>query len=437
MEMSARTPRVNLRAPFAAREIAPCPAAGNSRNFALMSLSRRDFLRASAGTAVAAALPLPLPLPLTFEPWLEIDAAALANNVRAIARIAGGRPVIAVVKNNSYGTSLRDAAPIIARQQEVTALAVVKQDEAEVLLDAGVRKPILLMALTDEDDGFDLVRRGVQLGVYDDAAPRRIEQIARRLGKPVPVHLYIDTGISRVGMPYHRAVPWLEQIAGSKAADVQGTFMAFTENVEFDAEQLQRFTGLVDAARARGIKLGPLHAASSHALFLRPQARLDAVRTGLVLYGAYPAEVRTLMKQGANPEFAGLKPAFRLCARVVRVEHLRTGDSVSYGRNYIASKPTWTATLPVGHADGYPRNAVKGCVVQIRDRLFPVIGAVSASHTIVEVGDEKLVEVGDVGTLVGPDREEILPNTVAERAGISVYDVLMHLSARLPVRTVS
>jgi alanine racemase len=119
---------------------------------------------------------------------------------------------------------------------------------------------------------------------------------------------------------------------------------------------------------------------------------------------------------------------------VVRVEHLRTGDSVSYGRNYIAARPTWTATLPIGHADGYPRNAVKGCVVKLRDRLFPVIGAVSASHTIVEIGDEKVVDVGDVGTLVGPDREEILPNTVAERAGISVYDVLMHLGARLPVR---
>jgi alanine racemase len=400
------------------------------------SMSRRDFVRCGAASALVAALPggVFLTRTDTYEPWLEIDANALANNVRVISRIAGGRPLIAVVKNNAYGISLNAAGPIIAKQAQVSAMAVVKRDEAEALIAAGVTKPILLMALVDENEAVDLVRRGVQLGVYDDGAPRRLQAIARRLQKPVPIHFYIDTGISRVGMPYHRALPWMEEIQRSRNADVQGTFMAFTENDAFDAEQLQRFGEVTNAAKSKGIMLGRLHASSSHALFRRPEAHLDAVRTGLVLYGAYPSEVRNAMKQTAQPQFEGLTPAFRLRARVVRVEHLRAGDSVSYGRNYIASKPTWTATLPVGHADGYPRNAVKGCTVLIRDRLYPVIGAVSASHTIVEVGDEKTVEQGDVGTLVGPDRPEIHPNAISEKAGNSVYDVLMHLSARLPTR---
>jgi alanine racemase len=401
-----------------------------------MDCTRRDFLL-SAGVAVASA-----PLARSwfgragwrYEPWLELDANALANNVRTIQRISGGRPIIAVVKNNAYGTSLSRAAPIIAQQPEVSALAVVKTDEAATLLAAGVRKPVLLMALADNNDVLELVRRGVQLAVYDDDAPARLRDLSRTLGRPIPVHYYIDTGISRVGMPFHRALPWLEKIAQDGVASVQGTFMAFTESEDFDREQLQRFQELVRQARARNLTLGKLHAASSHALFLRPEARLDAVRTGLVLYGAYPAEVRAAMRASPRPEFEGLRPAFRLRAGVVRVEQLRAGDSVSYGRNYIATQPTWTATLPVGHADGYPRNAVKGCQVLINDRLYPVIGAVSASHTIVEVGTEKTVNVGDVGTLVGPDHVAIHPNTVAERAGVSVYDVLMHLSARLPVQ---
>ncbi len=129
---------------------------------------------------------------------------------------------------------------------------------------------------------------------------------------------------------------------------------------------------------------------------------------------------------------AELRPAVRLRARVVRVERLRTGDGVSYGQNYVARRPTWIATLPAGHTDGVPRESVEGAQVLIGGRLYPVIGAVSASHTIVEVGEEPTVAIGDVATLVGPDHPEIHPNAVAAATGRSVYDILMHLSPSLP-----
>jgi alanine racemase len=119
------------------------------------------------------------------------------------------------------------------------------------------------------------------------------------------------------------------------------------------------------------------------------------------------------------------------------VERLSVGDSVSYGRNYIAERPTWIATLPLGHADGYPRTAVNGCEVLIGGELYRVIGAVSASHTIVELGEDARVRVGNEATLIGPDHEAIHPNAISERAGVSVYDVLMHLSAALPRARVS
>jgi alanine racemase len=117
---------------------------------------------------------------------------------------------------------------------------------------------------------------------------------------------------------------------------------------------------------------------------------------------------------------------------VVRVEQLRPGDGVSYGRRYVAERPTWVATLPVGHSDGYTGKAVNGARVWIGDRLYPVIGTVSASHTIVEVGDEARVAVGDVATLVGPDHPEITPNGFEETVGESAYNVMMHLSPELP-----
>ncbi len=311
----------------------------------------------------------------------------------------------------------------------VAGLAVVKPDQAIALRDSGVRKPVLLMGLFSEADGAELVARNVRLAPYTDGVHRVLARYAASQNREVPVHIYLDTGMNRIGVPFRRAMPWIESLANEDGVRIEGTFMCFTEDDDFDAEQLRRFLDVAGTARRRGLDLGQLHAASSHGVFFRRNSLLDTVRPGLVLYGAYPAGA---MAKG----LADLRPAFRLRARVVRVERLEAGDGVSYERAYVADRPTWVATLPVGHADGYPRNAVNGCEILVKDRLFKVIGAVSASHTVFELGGEKLVEIGDEATLIGPDNPAVYPNTIAERAGVSVYDVLMHLSARLPKQIV-
>ena len=129
---------------------------------------------------------------------------------------------------------------------------------------------------------------------------------------------------------------------------------------------------------------------------------------------------------------ATLPSALRLRARIVRVSLFQEGDGAGYGRPWTADRPTWVATLPIGHADGYPREAVKGAQVLVRGRLFPVIGAVSASHCMIEVGDHRSVQVGDVATLMGPDDPAVEPNRMADDLGVSVYDLLMHVNPSLP-----
>ena len=395
-------------------------------------LSRRNFLSATgaglAGVAAAnqARALSPARAHDTPDPWLEVSADALRHNVREIAHLAEGRPVLAVVKNNAYGLGLAVVGPILDSAPEVNGLAVVKTGEAVALREAGVRKPILVMGAVSDDEAVELVRSDVRLAPFDDNAETRLAAIARRAGRPVHVHLDIDTGMNRVGMPVERALAWAGRLVANPGITVDGAYTTFTEDDAFDADQLARFQRFTADARAQGIGLGIVHAASSHALFFRRAALLELVRPGLALYGAYPAGARPL-------SLAQLRPAFRLRARVVRVEQLEPGEGVSYGRNYVAERPVWIATLPVGHADGYPRRAVEGCEVLIGERTYPVIGAVSASHTIIEVGDEAGVAVGDIATLVGWAHPAVHPNTIAERAEISVYDVLMHLSARLPV----
>lgn len=405
-----------------------------------MGVSRRTFLHSAATTAAALAPATRLladstrqpsrktthrrvtPVPDRFDPWVEVIPANLAHNATTLRQL-GGSQILAVIKNHGYGLDYRVVARVLEPKPEIEGFALVRADEALTLRQEGVRKPILLMARVTDAMMKDLVAHDITLAVYADDDPTRLARLD--VGKPTPVHAYIDTGMSRMGIRYDRALPFLRAVAGIRQCRLSGTFMTFTEDAEFDREQLSRFQNLTRDAAAAGIRLGKLHAASSHSIFHHRDVGFDLLRPGMSLYGGYPDkfdEERTM---------AELRPAFRVRARVVRTDRLRPGDSVSYGREYVATKPTWIATIPLGHGDGYARTAVKGAKVLVGDRLYRVIGAVSASHSIIEIGDEELVRIGDIATFLGPDRPEIHPNEVARITG-SVYDLLMHLNPALP-----
>jgi len=411
-----------------------------------MPVSRRQFVTSSLAAVGAAAVRPPAPrsdaeaqraatpaaqpaASTRVDPWLEIDRAALEYNVRTVARLAGGRPVLAVVKNNAYGLGISTAGPIFARFPQVWGFAVVRASEAFELRRAGVLKPILLMGPATDSEIGDLVLRDVRLAVWTDDAPARIAAVARRIGKQARVHLYVDTGMHRMGVPLASALALAESLAGQKVVAIEGAFTELTEDPEFDRGQAARLVSLAEAARAKGVSLGKLHAASSDAVF-RPNEPtfLDLVRPGFALYGGYVTD--EAMARGE------LKASYRLKARVIRVDELQPGDGVSYHRRFIADKPTRTATLAVGHVDGYPSGAVKGCEVLINGALCPVVGTVSASHTVVAVPASASANVGDVATLVGPDHPAIHPNEIAKRAGWSEYNMFMHLHPQLARRVV-
>jgi len=391
-------------------------------------LSRREFIagaavsplligaswRQSFGARVQGA---------NFDPWLEIDAGALAHNARTASRLAGGKPVIAVVKNNAYGLGLATAGPIFDRIPEVQMLAVVRLEEALALRRAGVQKPVLLMGPASEEELLELVPLDVIQSPYRPAAPAILARVAERLKRPVRVHVYVDTGMHRMGMPASDALPWIEAL-NKAGVRIEGAFTELVEDADFDRAQAGRLRALQSEARAKGIPIAQLHGASSDAIqHQTTETFLDAVRPGLALYGGYVSE--RAIQQG------GFRPSYRLKARVIRVDKLAAGDGVSYHRRWTTDKPVWTATLAIGHVDGYPSGAVKGCEVLVRGKLFPVIGNVSASHTILAVGDEQIVQVGDEATLVGPDHPALHPNEIAKRAGYSEYNMFMHLSPQL------
>jgi alanine racemase len=397
-----------------------------------MQTSRRGFLRAAAaapaiGAIQAGSRPQVASLrDSSFDPWIEIDASKLRHNVAEIQRRAN-RPILAVIKNNGYGCGVVNVARALEPLDAIAGFAVVKLHEAVTLRDAGIRKPILSMGPFDAGELPEIVARGIMPMVYTpigDAIDR-----SAAAGRRVALHVCVDTGIGRVGVPFRQAASLIRDLAARPSVEIAGTMMTFTEDPEFDPEQLRRFDALSRELRDAGVNLGRRHAASSFALFQHPGAFLDMVRPGMALYGVYSESAfRTT-------GVMDLQPAVSLKARVAYVKRLEPGDSAGYERAYRADRPVWIATLPVGHADGLPRAAAKGGRVRIGDALYPIVASVSASHSIVELGSEQRVRIGDVATIFD-GRAGSRPEDLAASCNSSVYDLTMHLHADLPRKVI-
>ena len=340
------------------------------------------------------------------DPWIELLPSAYLHNAAEISKRAGGRPVIAVLKHNAYGVGVREVASILDPAEAIWGFALVQSEEALALREAGIRKPILLMARHATHEGEALARAGVTLCAFDDDDPQRLRQLAKALGRPVNVQLYIDSGLGRMGRPHNRLGGWLDDVM--EVARVEGAFTMLTSDSTFDAEQLRRFGEVRAALVQRGLSEGLFHAASSAPTLHNPAARLDAVRPGILVHGSVPGAAAD------ETRLIHLKVAYRLRARIVRLERLPAGSTLGFSRFYPIDSPTWIATLPIGWGDGYPSAAENGAVVLAKGRQFQVVN-VNGHHTNVLVGSEKVLEMGDLVTLVGPDDEAVTPAGLAER----------------------
>jgi alanine racemase len=393
----------------------------------MTTVSRRRFL-ATATLAGAAGLVRPrgarAQAPKSLDPWIDINGANLAHNVRQVSQRAGGRPILAVVKNNAYGIGLSHAARLLEPLAPIHGLAVVKMQEAIALRDAGVKKPVLLMGPVGESNLDEVVARGISPMVYTDVG-RVLDRVSTARQRTIGLHVCVDTGIGRVGVPHPRAAALIRDLAARKSVRIDGIMMTFAEDPALDLEQIRRFEALCAGLEQDKISLGRKHAASSFGLFEHPAAFYDMVRPGMALYGVYSEQ------EFRSSSALSLRPAMALRAPVAYVKQLRAGESAGYSRAYIAKEDVWIATLPVGHADGWPRAAAKGARVRIGGQRYPVIASVSASHTIVEIGREPRVNMGDIATF-WDWQDGSRPEDVSAECGASVYDLTMHLNPLLP-----
>ncbi len=396
----------------------------------MTTLDRREFLKLAGAAPLVLTVPgsgSPAPEFGTADGHLEIDLSRLAWNLDQIRKQVEARPVMAVIKANAYGHGLLEVGRFLATRG-VRFLAVGKVQEAVSLREGKIEAPVLNFGPFSREDAGEIVRRGLSQSVYTGDF-RYLAEAARKQHRGARVHVKVDTGLGRVGVPHPRALAFIEEVARIPGLSIEGIFTTFTEDEAFDRVQLERFLSVCGAARKKGIDVGLRHAASSAGILALSDSYLDMVRPGIMLYGHYPSE------KEARSRSLDLRPVLTLKTPVVYVKTLGPRDSVSYHRAFVAGKATRVATLPVGYSDGYPYQAAGKAEVLLQGRRRRCIALITANHMTVDVTGDEAVSSGREAVLIGKQGEaEITAAEVAAWAGTSVYKILIGMSPLLPRR---
>ncbi len=365
--------------------------------------------------------------------WLEIDLPALANNVRVLRRRIGpDRLLYAVVKANAYGHGADIVAPAALRAG-ANRVAVAAVNEAVALRQAGLEAPLLVLGYTPPDDAEALLEHSLTATVYDQRTALAFADVAARQGKEMAVHLKVDTGMHRLGVDHDAAFELCAQIDRNDHLQVEGIYTHFSTASQVDqgyaCEQLRRFNTLLASLARAGCRPPIAHAANSAATLALPDAHLEAVRCGILLYGLSPGP-----ECPAPPQ---MRPVLSWKARIAQVRRLSAGEPVSYGNTWRAPQDCTVAVVPVGYADGFPRSPRTWQNVLIGGREAPIVGRVCMDQTVVDV--TRIVESGvdvlqdDEAVLIGRQQgRAISAETVAARLDTIHYEVTSRLMARLP-----
>jgi alanine racemase len=330
-----------------------------------------------------------------------------------------------VVKANGYGHGAVPAARA-ALAGGATWLAVSSIPEGLELRKAGITEPILNLGYTPPAALSAAVAAKLALTVYDRAGLALLKTAATEIA----VHVKVDSGMHRLGATPDEGIRLATEVHADPHLRLDGFWTHFADadhDLAFTAQQLRVFLD-ARAALIRGGVTGFIsHAANSAAILRLPEARLDLVRAGLILYGVRPVANWT--------DLPMLRPALTWQTIVTNVVSLTAGETVGYGRRFTAKQPARVATIAAGYADGLQwRAAERGCAV-VRGARVPFAGSISMDQAALDVGAVPNVEVGDVVTLIGRDGGAALgADDLAEAAGTISYEVLCGISSRVPRR---
>lgn len=361
--------------------------------------------------------------------WVEVDLGAIKTNVAALVEQAGRAELWATVKANGYGHGAVEVART-ALSAGASGLCVALADEAHQLRQAKIVVPILIVSEQPEVAFEQMLGDQVVATVYNEATINRYAAAAKRLGLVGKVHLKVDTGMHRVGVPVASAIARVEQINALSSLQLEGVYTHFAAadlpSHDETAKQQRRFDDFIAELDRKKLRPKFVHTSNSAALLRSLNAATDIARVGIAIYGIAPSnETENVASR--------LRPAMSLHARVSHVQWLAAGEGVSYGLRKKLDSAANIATLPLGYADGVPRRLWSvGGEVLIAGKRCPIIGVVTMDQLMVNCGEID-VKIGDRAVLLGAQGEEVISaNEIATRLETIGYEIVCGVSARVP-----
>ena len=358
---------------------------------------------------------------------LEVDLDRLADNVRIIDAHVGEAQVMGVLKANAYGHGLVPVARLYERLG-LPWLGLAYLEEGLRLRRAGITTPILVMGGILGSQLPLFLENDLTLTASSVDKLEAIDACAASLGRRARVHLKIDTGMERIGVHWYSASTLLEASLRCAHVDVDGVFTHFANADAGDLTharlQLERFLEVLRFYEDRSLPTPMRHAANSGAVLQLPEAHLDLVRPGILLYGVYPSD--------EVPRVLPVRPALTWKSRVVYFKVVKAGNPVSYGSTWAPEDWTRVVTVPVGYGDGYPRRMSGSAEVMLHGRRYPVVGRICMDQIMVDIGRDSAFN-GDEVRLLGSDGQAaVTVEELARWAGTIPYEILTGVNTRVP-----
>jgi alanine racemase len=399
-------------------------------------------MNAERAPSPAAAAPAPAGLPPGLLAAAVIDLDAIRHNVELLGERAGSAGVMAVVKADAYGHGLLPCARA-ALAGGASWLGVAHLAEGLALRAGGIQAPVLAWLTVPADAYPAAISAGIDIGVSAAWALAEVAGAARGLGVPARVQLKIDTGLNRNGAG---AADWPDLVDATLKLQAEGllelvgvfSHLAWADDPVHPTvfAQTAEFIAAIELAEGRGARFELRHLANSAAAVTNSGTHFDLVRPGLAVYGLSP------VPELASARDLGLRPAMSLLARVANVKRVAAGQGVSYGHAYTTRRATTLALVPLGYADGLPRQAGNTGPVQLAGQRRRISGRVSMDQVVVDLADPQIdpdedqvdldVRVGDVAVLFGAAPGEPTAQDWAEAAGTISYEIVSRVGARVP-----
>jgi len=358
-----------------------------------------------------------------------ISTSALRHNYREIRkRLTDTTKVMAVVKANAYGHGDGVAARVF-EEEGCEYFGVAIPEEGANLRDAGIRRPIVVLGGVFPEQIEEVFRLDLTPVVFDLKTAALLNEAAGKRKTRKEVHVKIDTGMGRLGVLPDGVEAFFRGFKGFANLKLEGVLSHFADadstDKKYSETQLSVFTKCLEAVRRSGLDTGLVHMGNSAAIVDMKASHFNMVRPGIMLYGSCPAS-----------HFAGkigLRAALELKTRVLLVKTLAPGDSVSYGRSFVAKRRSRVAVLPVGYGDGLPRGLSGKGTVLIRGQRALIAGAVCMDLVMCDVTDIGDAEAGDEAVIIGAQgKETITAEEVAEKTGTISYEIFCGISGRVP-----